>query len=59
MVPPSPTAKTSLAELPQTPYRSLRGAAAHGAPGAAVVVQDGAAISHGEDIAAGAAPDTV
>ena len=37
--------------------RGVRGAAAHGAPGAAVVVQDGAAISHSEDIAARAAPD--
>ncbi len=31
----------------------------HGAPGAAVVVQDGASIPHGEDIGGRAAPDTI
>ncbi len=47
-----------MAELPQTPY-SHCGAAAHGAPGAAVVVQDGATTPHGEDVGGGAAPDTI
>ena len=34
------------------------GAAGHSAPGAAVVVQDGAAATHGEDICGRPAPDT-
>ena len=39
--------------------KDICGAAAHGAPGAAIVVQDGATIPHGEDIGGGAAPDTL